>query len=122
MTRFLFDTNILIDEVDGDDRAYRELSSCDEAYVSRIVWMELLVGAKQDALPAIHAVLRSLVLLELNAEVAVKTVSIRHAYPKLRLPDAMIYATAQVYGLTLVTRNTRDFQEEIPGIRIPYTV
>jgi len=35
---------------------------------------------------------------------------IRKQY-KIKLPDAIIAATARIYNLTLLTRNTKDFQE-----------
>ncbi len=41
---------------------------------------------------------------------------------RIRLPDALIWATAQVHGLLLVTRNTRDFPADDPGVRVPYGV
>jgi hypothetical protein len=41
---------------------------------------------------------------------------------KLKLPDAIILATAQVAGLLFVTRNTRDFSSSNPQIRIPYQI
>jgi predicted nucleic acid-binding protein len=37
---------------------------------------------------------------------------------KLSLPDAIILATAQACGLTIVTRNKKDFKG--PNVRIPY--
>ena len=120
--RALFDTNILIDEVDGRMEADRELRFCDEAYTSRIVWIEALVGAKAEHLGAIQTVLSSLVVLELTPQVAAATIALRQRFSRLKLPDAMIYATAQVHGLTLVTRNLRDFNEDMPGVRIPYSV
>ena len=39
---------------------------------------------------------------------------------RLKLPDAIILATARVHGLLLVTRNHRDFPKREPDIRIPY--
>ncbi|MBK8704770.1 MAG: PIN domain-containing protein [Saprospiraceae bacterium] len=35
---------------------------------------------------------------------------------KIKLPDAIIAATALVYDLTLVTRNISDFQKSEPGL------
>ena len=35
----------------------------------------------------------------------------------LRLPDALVAATAVVHGLTLVTRNRRDF-DRVRGLRL----
>jgi predicted nucleic acid-binding protein len=40
----------------------------------------------------------------------------------MKLMDAYILATAQVNGAILITRNTKDFPAEMPGIRIPYTI
>ena len=41
---------------------------------------------------------------------------------RLKLPDAIILATAQVANLLLVTRNTRDFSAADPQICIPYKI
>jgi hypothetical protein len=38
------------------------------------------------------------------------------------LPDAIIRATAEVHQSLLVTRNTRDFDPNEPGVRAPYTL
>jgi len=35
---------------------------------------------------------------------------------------AIIWATAQVHGLLLITRNVRDFPPDEPGVRMPYGV
>jgi len=37
-----------------------------------------------------------------------------------KLPDAVIWATADSEGCILVTRNTKDFDGNHPMIRIPY--
>jgi predicted nucleic acid-binding protein len=40
----------------------------------------------------------------------------------MKLPDAIIWATAQVNEMLLVTRNVKDFSESDPGIRCPYKI
>ncbi|MEJ8713731.1 PIN domain-containing protein, partial [Klebsiella pneumoniae] len=40
---------------------------------------------------------------------------------KLKLPDAIILATAQLHRLELITRNTKDFAG-IPGVVTPYEI
>lgn len=120
--RALFDTNILIDDAKGDVRARRELLTCDAAYVSRVVYIELLVGAPAGDLPVFRKQLSALTLLELDGAVADRSISVRKQYRRMKLPDAIIYATALEHGLTLITRNTREFNESMPGVRIPYTV
>lgn len=116
------DTNILVDYLNGSEDARRELSSFDVVYVSLISWMEILVGAAEgDEEAEIREFLRRFRVYPVDEGVAERTVDIRRR-DKIRLPDAIIWATAQQLGLLLVTRNTRDFPRNHPGVRIPYTV
>jgi predicted nucleic acid-binding protein len=59
-------------------------------------------------------------VLPLSDEVANKTIEIRRAC-KIKLPDAIIAATALAHNLVLVSHNTKDFQK-IPHFRFfnPY--
>jgi hypothetical protein len=38
----------------------------------------------------------------------------------LKIPDAIIWASAEEEGCLFVTRNTKDFPADHPGIRFPY--
>lgn len=60
-------------------------------------------------------------VLPLTTEVAEVAARIRRER-RLKLPDAVILATARHHGLALVTRNTKDFLPGEPGIVIPYTL
>ena len=44
----------------------------------------------------------------------------RHHLPKLRLPDAIILASARLLGCRLITRNTRDFPADSADVHVPY--
>ena len=57
---------------------------------------------------------------ELDAEIAARAAGLRRERLRLRLPDAVILATAMLRGRVLVTRNTKDFPANMPGIRVPY--
>jgi hypothetical protein len=59
--------------------------------------------------------------LPITDAVAERAVVLRRSH-RIRLPDALIWATAQTSNRLLVTRNTRDFPEGDPGIRIPYRI
>jgi hypothetical protein len=54
--------------------------------------------------------------------IADKTIELRKLYA-IKLPDAIIAATALVFNLTLLTRNTKDFKR-ITGLAVidPYTL
>lgn len=54
--------------------------------------------------------------IELTSEIAERTIQLRKHY-RIKLPDAVIAATALESKLTLVTRNERDF-EKIPSIQL----
>ncbi|MCF0056736.1 PIN domain-containing protein [Dyadobacter sp. CY356] len=58
--------------------------------------------------------------IELNKDIKLKTADIRKNY-RIKLPDAVIAATAIMYDLSLITHNYKDF-ENIGGLRIidPY--
>ncbi len=53
-------------------------------------------------------------VIDLEQPIKLKTADIRREY-KLKLPDAIIAATAIANNLTLITRNTKDF-EAITGL------
>ena len=116
----VIDTNILIDYLSGSEKAKQELDAFEELYISLITWMEILVGANEgDEESTIREFLRRFRVHPVDEGVAERAVDIRRR-EKIRLPDAIIWATAQQLGALLVTRNTRDFPARHPGIRIPY--
>jgi predicted nucleic acid-binding protein len=54
-----------------------------------------------------------------DEQIAERAVGLRRVY-RIRLPDAIIWATAQVHAMLLVTRNTKDYPADDPGVRAPY--
>ncbi len=45
-----------------------------------------------------------------------------HSEHRLRLPNAIIWTTARMNEAVLVTCNTKDFNPDWDGIRLPYTI
>ena len=116
----VFDTNILIDYLNGVEKAAAELELYDERYISVITQIEVLVGAddaKEEHL--IRRFLTGFKVRELSPVIAEATVRLRKEL-SLKVPDAIVYATAREEGCMLVTRNTRDFEVEWPDVREPY--
>jgi predicted nucleic acid-binding protein len=114
MVKALFDTNILIDYLQGVPDAREELARFEDAAISIVTWMEVMVGATDDTHAATRAFLTGFRLIALDRAVALRR---RH---RMKLPDAIIWAAAQSEDRILVTRNTRDFPAEDPGVRVPY--
>lgn len=55
-------------------------------------------------------------VFELEQRIKLKTIELRKTH-SIKLPDAIIAATSLVYGLTLLTRNERDFKN-ITGLQL----
>ena len=123
MVSVLFDTNILIDYLNRIDAATHELRSSDAPKISVITWMEIMVGADPAKEAAIREWLKSFEVLPLTPAVSEMAVALRRERGRgLKLPDAIIWATARVHGAILSTRNTKDFPPDEPNVRIPYTL
>ena len=119
--RALFDTNILIDYLNGVDEAAIEIARPAERLVSIVTWMEVLAGARDDSEEeVIEMFLRDFRVVDLTRRVAREAVEIRRAR-RIRLPDAIVWASARAESAALVTRNTKDFPKTDPKIRVPYT-
>ena len=116
----LIDSDVLLDFLDGYAAAAAEIARYGERCISIISWMELLTGART---PADEEVRRGFLghfpIVPLTTQVAEEAVSLRRTY-RLKLPDAIIWASAVTEKCLLVSRNTKDFPANQPGVRFPY--
>jgi predicted nucleic acid-binding protein len=118
----LFDTNILIDYLNGVEAARVEIERTGERWISVITVMEVLAGARDDSeQDVIEMFLRDFKVVELTRRVARDAVAIRRT-KRVRLPDAIIWASARSESAVLVTRDTKDFSRADPALRVPYTI
>lgn len=116
------DSDVLIDYFDGVSASADELSRYDRLLISRITWMEVLVGAPAPEFAAVREnFLRDLTMIELDATIAREAIALRREY-RLRLPDAIIWASARRHRALLLTRKVKDFPRKHPDIRVPYVV
>ncbi|HXR37483.1 MAG TPA: type II toxin-antitoxin system VapC family toxin [Terracidiphilus sp.] len=113
------DTNILIDYLRGIAMAATELALYRNPAISVISWMEVMAGTTAQTESATRAFLQTFDVLEIDAKIAERAVDVRKL-KRVKLPDAIILATAQVHQCLLVTRNTRDLDPNDPGVRVPY--
>ena len=120
--KVVFDTNILIDYLSGINAAKSEIERYGNPAISLVTWIEVLVGAANDEEErTLRGFLTRFELAPITLAIADRAARLRRDH-KIRLPDAIIWATAQERECLLVTRDTRDFSPEYAGIRVPYTL
>jgi predicted nucleic acid-binding protein len=67
-------------------------------------------------LEVLHHFIADALVLELEQDIKIKTAELRKAR-KIKLPDAIIAATALTYNLTLLSRNVSDFKS-VDGLNL----
>lgn len=119
MVAAVFDSNIVIDHLKGLPLVTAELARYDDKSISIVTWIEVMSGARLEDEDATRAVLSVFSVVPLDDDVAARAVHLRRVH-RMKLPDAIIWASAQITGRILVTRDAKDFPRKDPGIRIPY--
>jgi len=115
----LLDTNILIDVLRGEPPALQWLEEQTAPAISVITWIEVLVGCRGGEAAHEEPWLESFERLPLDQAIARRTVQLRQRHG-LKVPDAIILATATCHDLTLATRNSRDFPLSLGSVMHPY--
>jgi predicted nucleic acid-binding protein len=117
----LLDTNILIDVLRGEAVALAWLEQQQQPRISVITWIEVLVGCREGEGGTVQAWLETFPRVPLDDAIAGETVRLRQRHG-LKVPDAIILATARCGTLTLATRNRRDFPLELGDVLHPYAL
>jgi predicted nucleic acid-binding protein len=118
----VIDSDILIDYLQGINAAKAELARYRRPLYSVIALMELLCGAQNDnERAAAGNLLGVMERVEISEAIARRAVEVRKHH-RLKLPDAIVLASAEEENCLLVTRNTKGFPRNHPHIRFPYTV
>ena len=116
----VLDSTIIIDHLNGVARATALIDAAESPVISIVTWIEVMTGLLDEGSETRgRRLMAAFELVPLSAEIAEETVRVRRER-RLKLPDAIILATARARGLTLVTRNTKDFSIDDPSIRVPY--
>lgn len=126
MSGYTFDANIVIDALDGLEGAMVEIRHAvadhPRAWISRMAWIEVLSKGSAAQITEAEKFLAAFGIDEIDGDIAAQAAALRRARARLKSPDAIILATAQLRGRILVTRNIKDFPPIMPGIRVPYTL
>jgi predicted nucleic acid-binding protein len=119
---YLIDTNATIDYL-GESMPKQGLEFMDEIidksyFISVISRIELYSFNKltEKDKETLDIFTGQAIVVNINDDIIEKTIELRKTY-KTKLPDAIIAATALVYDLTLVSRNTTDFRN-IQGLKV----
>lgn len=124
MSGYSLDANILIDALLEHDPARIEITRLAQSgarmWISRMAWIEVLSKGNDMVVRDALLFLARFGLDEIDDEISYRAAALRRERPRLKSPNAIILATAQIRGRVLVTRNTKDFPAEMPGIRVPY--
>lgn len=120
--RYLIDSNVIIDytglqlPAKGSDFAERLFN--EDFLISVVVKIEVLGFDDAPAkLARLEEFLNTAILLPLDESVTKQAIVLRRKYKKLKLGDAIVAATALVYDLIVLSRNTKDF-ENIKGLEL----
>lgn len=131
----IFDSNILIDHLNGVTEAYTEILYYTERQISAITWMELMTAFKAKSEKGVMsetdyagavAFLNAFARIDIDFAIMERAAELRgHSMvlggkKKIALPDAIIKATSEVLGRMLITRNTKDFDSSHALVRVPY--
>ena len=117
----LFDTNVVLDYLKGIEAAEQEFARYDNVAISIVTFIEVLVGVTREIEVVVRAFLDDLTTVQLDADVAERAVELRRTH-RVKLADAIIWASAQSEGRLFVTRDAKDFPVSDPGIRMPYKI
>lgn len=113
--RFLANSNAVIDYTGGllpTPAALRFDAVVNEEFnISIVTRIEALgFNGPSEQMQALEEFLNLATLFYVDDAVAARAIALRKTYKKLKLGDAIIAATALVFGFTLLTRNTDDFK------------
>lgn len=120
---YLWDTNTAIYYLQQQfspvaEKFIDELVASNQPVISAITEIELLCWktATEKDVALLRNFINDVLVIELEQDIKMKTVELRKAHT-IKLPDAIIAATALVYNLVLITRNTTDFKN-IQGLQL----
>lgn len=113
----IFDTDVLIWTLRGNPKAAKAIDDCEERFISAVTYMELIQGARNKAeQKTIKDFLAALGFqtLPINENISLRaTVFMEEFFLKsgLGLADALIFATACEYAMTLCSANKKHYKE-----------
>ena len=120
MAQYLMDTNVVSDYLSASFSAtamqFMDIAIDATPNLSVITQIELLCWKTSTATEQkVKSFVADSIVLDINPDVITQCVNIRKG-KKIKIPDAIIAATALAYGYTLITNNEKDFAS-IKGLK-----
>ncbi len=112
----LVDTDVLIWYLRGNSEAYTLIHSLPHICISSVTYMELVQGMRnKDELRTLQQTLKqwNIKTIYVNEEISAKALFFVEEYflsHSMQLADALIGATATMYGMTLITANDKHYK------------
>jgi predicted nucleic acid-binding protein len=121
-TKFVLDTNAAIAVIKGQELSAERVDDlrCSKNCVSVITRIELFAYPDLTAGEAekIHRFLKRCRVIPLKRNVELMAIKLRRdSNPRLKLPDSIIAATALILNATLLTKDTKLFNKNYPGLK-----
>jgi hypothetical protein len=112
----LIDTDVLVWYMSGNEKAKHAIQNSDGFSISVVTYMELVQGLRnKEELNALRNSFKSwnAGIIYINEEISIKAMFLVEQYflsHSLQLPDALVGATSMIYGLPLLTANTKHYK------------
>ena len=112
----LVDTDVLIWYLHGNREAYKLIHSLPHICISSVTYMELVQGMRnKEELRTLQKTLKqwNVKTIYVNEEISAKALFLVEEYflsHSMQLADALIGATATMYGMTLITANDKHYK------------
>lgn len=119
--KYLLDSVIIIDHLNGRNEATEFIEKHEEkSAISVVTRAEVLSGLEGSSSEMTVMLLNHFETLSIDKNVADLAAMLRRKY-RWKLPDAFQAALAELHGIMLVTRNTKDFSPHKHGfVLAPY--
>jgi len=112
----LVDTDVLVWYLRGNKEAYTLIHSLPHICISSVTYMELVQGMRnKEELRTLQKTLKqwNVKTIYINEEISSKALFLVEEYflsHSMQLADALIGATATMYGMTLITANDKHYK------------
>lgn len=118
--RAIFDSNILVDFLNKQEKAKTVFDDYEEKYISAITYIEILAGTRDPVEEmGTKAFLSNFKVVFTDHQILSEIISLKKSF-KLILNDALLVAIGITNNIPIVSRN--ESLRNLPNIKIPYTI